>query len=279
MQNKILVFVIFLATVIFSSCYQDNDRILRKIYSSATEADGTIISLADFTNFDWDNVVLTNPGTLNDEYIEIFGGTVKDYKLKYDLQELIIFRKGDQVAHIIRQNWHPEKYPLVNFFAGRSDFIILDKSEAFFVVEKIYSRSYVNLHLMDSYILRKIYSSGTDADGTIISLADFTNFDWDNVVIVSSGTSNDEYIEIFGGTMKNYKKHIDQGLIAFREGDQVVHEIRLDSYSAASGLPPVAFYIGTNSFIILDKSKAFFVVKNNYKQYVGLHLIDSDNIE
>ena len=131
-RDNILPFILLFFVIFTNSCADQSGRmILNKIAFSVK--DGDRITLSDFTNFEWDNVILCNPGTSLKEY-ERFLGPVKFED--FDLKEVIIFRKGETVVKVIKRNYHPEKYSRVEFFISTNSYIILNKNEAVFDVVK-----------------------------------------------------------------------------------------------------------------------------------------------
>ena len=136
-KNNILLFIpLLLFLTLVNSCVNQGDEILLKKIASSVK-DGDRIVLSDFTNFEWNNLVLCNPGTSLKEY-ENFIGNVK---FKYfDLKKVIIFRKDEMVVKIIKQNYHPEKYLMVEFFISVNSYIVLNKDVAVFDVAKKLNR-------------------------------------------------------------------------------------------------------------------------------------------
>ena len=66
LRNKILLFLI----IIFS-CNQKFDNLLELIYSSVE--DGDLVALEHFTDFEWDNVIICNPGTSQIDFQNFLG--------------------------------------------------------------------------------------------------------------------------------------------------------------------------------------------------------------
>jgi len=125
MKNNYGLFILLLLLVFFS-CIQ-HDKFIEKIYSSVN--DGDFIILGDYTDFTWDNVVLCNPGTSRQDYIKFLGNQGKNF----DLNKVIIFRKGEQVVHYIKQDYHPEKPLAVEFYIDTNTYKIFDKDTIFSV--------------------------------------------------------------------------------------------------------------------------------------------------
>lgn len=137
MMKKVLLFIsiLFFVNLVNSCANQGGEIIFKKIASSVKDGDHIILS--DFTDFEWNNVVLCNPGTSLKEY-ENFLGPVKFRD--FDLIKAIIFREDETVVKIIKQDYHPEKYLKVEFYINTNSYVILNRDEAIFNVKKILNR-------------------------------------------------------------------------------------------------------------------------------------------
>ena len=131
-SNKyyIRIILLFIAFICFLSCSEAEDVILKNIRLSVNEGD--IIHLADFTDFEWDSVIICNPGTVRRDLVRLIG----EFNLNIDLKKLIIFMYEDNIVHMIIQDYHPEKYLLVDFRINTGIYAVYSKDISSFIVEK-----------------------------------------------------------------------------------------------------------------------------------------------
>ena len=127
--------VIFL----FSCNSYNEDAFFRRIYSSAKNNE--IIALENFTDFEWNNVIICNPGTSQKDYEKLIGPF--DFK-NYDMNKVIIFRIDDTVVKTMFRNYHPDERLSVEFYIDTNFCRIIKKEEAIFKVEVI--KNYIDLH-------------------------------------------------------------------------------------------------------------------------------------
>lgn len=141
MAEKIINALI-IGLLLVSCSFRHEDNLINNIFSKIKAGD--VISLSDFTDFEWDNVIITNPGTSYRDY-QRFLGKIK--KNDFDLKKAIIFRDGENVVRIIVINYHPEKYSKIEFMIQTNTYIILDRSKAKFNVA--YNIDHFELSLID----------------------------------------------------------------------------------------------------------------------------------
>jgi len=92
----LIVLTLLLAAL--SGCYGRLSPVVRNIHLSVENGD--TVFLGDFTNFVWDNVIIANPGTSNRDIL-LFLGDRGRVNMDFDIQVVVIFRKGERVVHFI----------------------------------------------------------------------------------------------------------------------------------------------------------------------------------
>ena len=128
-NKKFIIINVFIVIILFLYNSFHEDKIFKDISSSVKTGD--IIALNDFTDFDWNNVVLCNPGTSKKVYEQILGlNKFRDF----DLRKVVIFRNNETVVKTIVRNYHPEKYLSVEFYISINSYTVLNKEEALFKV-------------------------------------------------------------------------------------------------------------------------------------------------
>ena len=116
-----------------SGCYGRLSPVVRNIHLSVENGD--TVFLGDFTNFVWDNVIIANPGTSNRDIL-LFLGDRGRVNMDFDIQVVVIFRKGERVVHFYRYTWQPDRRHPVEFRIETNTYQVFSIENAFFRQEE-----------------------------------------------------------------------------------------------------------------------------------------------
>ncbi|MCL2381782.1 MAG: hypothetical protein FWC64_09370 [Treponema sp.] len=154
--GKLSILIALMLLVTLSGCYRRISPVVRNIHSSVENGD--TIFLGDFTRFEWDNVIIANPGTSNRDIL-LFLGDRGRANMDFDIQVVVIFRKGDRVVHFYRYIWRSDRRHPVEFSIGTNTYQVFSIENAFFHVrigEGRRGRRHVTLTPVDLGIMEMV---------------------------------------------------------------------------------------------------------------------------